>query len=190
MYKLDDKRNNLSEILKTQIALLAIMLFVFAIALAFPHVSYAQTPNIEITLYEKEWGFGYTETSITSPGPTLTFTEGDVVNVTVYNVGTTDHGWELVTAKSGGTELFSAYIAPMAPGTHASVVFTSTQTGNFYYICPVSGHADLGMWGQVSVNVIPEYPPTPIFVVLIIAVTLMTILYAKTRKPHFSAVNA
>jgi uncharacterized cupredoxin-like copper-binding protein len=186
MYKLYDKRNTLSEILKTQIALLAVLLFAFAIALAFPPISYAQTPNVEITLYGKEYGFGYTETSINSPGPTITFAEGDVVNVTFYNVGATNHGWELVTARSGGTELFSAYIAPIAPGTHASVVFTVTQTGSFYYICPVAGHADLGMWGQVNVNAIPEYPSTSILAVLIIASTLMTILYAKTRKPQFS----
>jgi plastocyanin len=189
MYKLNAARINTSEILKAQIALLAIPLFVFVSVLVFPHVSYAQTPNVEITLYGKEYGFGYTETSINSPGPTITFAEGDVVNVTFYNVGATNHGWELVTARSGGTELFSAYIAPIAPGTHASVVFTVTQTGSFYYICPVAGHADLGMWGQVNVNVIPEYPSTSIFVVLIIASTLTAILYAKTRKPQFS-VNA
>lgn len=59
-------------------------------------------PNVSVTLYAGSvsltvYGFGNSATSITSPGPTLTFKVGDVVNMTVVNVGNMPHNWALVT---------------------------------------------------------------------------------------------
>ena len=55
-------------------------------------------PTVSATIYAGEralgeYGFGTTATNITSPGPTLTFKVGDVVNMTVFNVGTMPHNW-------------------------------------------------------------------------------------------------
>jgi len=51
---------------------------------------------------------------------------------------------------------FSAQIrsasSPLQHGESGSVVFTVTQAGDFYYICQVPDHADVGMYGQVVVN--------------------------------------
>lgn len=33
----------------------------------------------------------------------------------------------------------------------ASTSFTATQTGNFYYLCQVPGHAEKGMYGKISI---------------------------------------
>ena len=116
---------------------------------------------IAMTLYEGEvsgtsYGFGNGATSLTSPGPTLTFTEGKTYTMTVHNVGTLPHSWEIASSNTGTpSPLFSSEVNPgayIAAGGSGSVTFTPTQTGNFYYVCPVPGHADLGMWGNVTIN--------------------------------------
>lgn len=74
-------------------------------------------PNVSMTIYAgeislTEYGFGNNSTSITSPGPTLTFKVGDVVNMTLFNAGTMPHNWALVTTNETSAKvLFGAQIA-------------------------------------------------------------------------------
>ncbi len=119
-------------------------------------------PNVSVTLYAGDvspvlYGFGNSATSISSPGPTLTFTVGDVVNMTVFNAGTMPHNWALVASKStSGKVLFGAKIdsgsVPIPVNESASVAFRVTKAGNYVYICQIPGHVQLGMWGNVVVN--------------------------------------
>jgi plastocyanin len=105
------------------------------------------------------YGFGNSAGSITSPGPTMTFTSGQTYTVTLHNVGTVPHNWAIVTDKTdGSTNLaFSgAQIGsasnPVAPGSSQSKTFTVGSAGSYYYICQVDSHVTLGMWGNVTVN--------------------------------------
>jgi lysylphosphatidylglycerol synthetase-like protein (DUF2156 family) len=73
------------------VALAVVILLAVAV---FPGVTIAttSTPNVSITLYEGEissslYGFGYSLAGLVSPSQTLTFKVGDVVNVTVTDVG-------------------------------------------------------------------------------------------------------
>jgi nitrite reductase (NO-forming) len=119
-------------------------------------------PNVSVTLYagsvsQTVYGFGNSATSITSPGPTLTFKVGDVVNMTVVNVGNMPHNWALVTTNQTSAKvLFGAQIdsgsVPIEMNQTGSVVFKVAQSGNFNYICQVPGHVSLGMWGSVVIN--------------------------------------
>ena len=128
----------------------------------------AQT-GTALTLYAGEkssstYGFGSSSSNIASPGPTLNLVEGTTYTMTVHNVGTMDHSWEISTSKSiTTTPLWGAGIditTYISPGGQGSVTFTPTQTGNFYYLCTFPGHIELGMWGNVKVTStsIPEYP--------------------------------
>jgi len=123
------------------------------------------TPTRTITLYEGErvvgtsvqGVFGLDQGNMTSPGPTLNFKVGDTVKITVYNVGTTSHNWAIVNAKSDSAQvMFDAQVAaggnPLAPGSSGTDTFTVNQAGNFYYICQVPGHIEVGMWGNVVVS--------------------------------------
>lgn len=123
------------------------------------------TPTKFVTLYEGDqvvngnvqYLFGSSQSSLTSPGPTLNFKVGDVVSITVYNVGTISHDWAIVNAKSDTAQvMFGAQVGsasnPIAPGSSGTDVFKVTQAGNFYYLCQVPGHVDLGMWGNVVVS--------------------------------------
>jgi plastocyanin len=142
------------------IALAVVILLGVAV---IPGVTTTSTsPNVNITLYEGAissslYGFGYSSNNIVSPGPTLTFKVGDIVNLTVTDVGKLPHNWAIVSANQTSAPVeFNAQIrspsSPLQHGESGSVVFTVTKTGNFYYICQVEGHVDLGMWGKVVVN--------------------------------------
>lgn len=118
-------------------------------------------PTVNIVLYEGEitptkYGFGNSSTVLTSPGPTIRFNISDVVNITVVNVGNMPHAFEITNApKTGSTVLFQAEIGAssyLEPGQKGTVIFTPTNAGSFYYICPVPGHAELGMYGAVIIT--------------------------------------
>jgi parallel beta-helix repeat protein len=121
------------------------------------------TPDVTIILYVGEMngsnsGFGFNSTSLTFPGPTLSFHIGDLVSVTLINIDQNKpHAWSITDAPtSNATVLFNAQIGssldPLPPGTNGSVLFTPTQMGAFYYLCPVSGHIEQGEIGAVIVQ--------------------------------------
>ena len=122
------------------------------------HRSLCLQPNVSVTLYAGEvsstvYGFGNNATSITSPGPTLTFTVGDVVNMTVFNAGTMPHNWALVTTNQTSAKvLFGAQIdsgsVPIEVNQTGSVIFKVTKSGDFDYICQVPGHVQTRHVGQ------------------------------------------
>ena len=112
-----------------------------------------------MNVYCAEYKFGTSAGSLSSPGPTLTFTAGQTYTITLHNVGTMLHNFAIVTTKTdGSTDLaFSgAQIGsssnPIAPGSTGSCTFTASTSGSYYYICQVDGHVSLGMWGPVTVN--------------------------------------
>ena len=142
------------------IALAAVVLLAASVIPGVTNTS--TTPNVNITLYEGAvssnlYGFGYSANNLVSPGPTLTFKVGDIVNVTVTDVGQLPHNWAIVSTNQTSAPMqFDAQIRsasnPLQHGETGSVVFTVTKAGDCYYICQVEGHVDLGMWGKVVVN--------------------------------------
>jgi plastocyanin len=142
---------------------IALAVAVLLAASVIPGVATTSTvPNVNIILYEGAvssslYGFGYSANNLVSPGPTLTFKVGDIVNVTVTDVGQLPHNWAIVsTNQTSAPVQFKAQIrsasSPLQHGESGSVVFTVTKAGDYYYICQVPSHVDLGMWGKVIVN--------------------------------------
>jgi FtsP/CotA-like multicopper oxidase with cupredoxin domain len=122
-----------------------------------------KTPTVSILLYEGEissskYGFGTSANNLTSPGPTLRFKTSDIVNITVVNVGKMPHAFAITSApRTGATVLFNAQIGsasnPLQTGQQGTVIFAPNNAGSsFYYICPVPGHAELGMYGSVVIT--------------------------------------
>ncbi len=144
------------------IVVILIIIGAFAYYWTFIESTTAMRPTVNVTLYEGElnatrYGFGNTSSSLTSPGPTLHFRVGDVVNVTVYNVGSLPHAWALTDAPQYNAQvLFNAHVGsgdvPLAPGQHGNDIFQVAKAGNFYYVCSVSGHTEQGMYGSVVVS--------------------------------------
>ncbi len=152
----------------------------------------------QVTLYAGEksttlYGFGDSASSINSPGPTLTFTSGELVTVTLHNAGTMSHNFAIVDTKSStGNVLWNAAIGSasnaVAAGTSDSVTFTVGNAGNYYYICQVDGHVNLGMWGNVKVNAaVPEFPSALVFVFFALAATALVAYLGRLRiKPKIT----
>jgi FtsP/CotA-like multicopper oxidase with cupredoxin domain len=122
-----------------------------------------KTPTVTITLYAGEisgskYGFGDSPSNLTSPGPTLRFKTSDVVSLTVINVGNMAHAFAIVNApRTGASVLFNAKVAsassPLQKGQQGTVIFTpNSPSTEYYYICPISGHAESGMYGSVIVS--------------------------------------
>jgi FtsP/CotA-like multicopper oxidase with cupredoxin domain len=127
------------------------------------NVILSETPTKTVILYagqvlSSNYGFGTEPTNITSPGPTLRFQTSDVVNLTLVNVDTVPHAFQITNApRAGAAVVFGATIAsvsnPLQPGESASVVFNPSNPGtSYYYICPVSKHVEQGMWGSIIVG--------------------------------------
>jgi hypothetical protein len=102
-----------------------------------------------------EYGFGFSRHGLMLPGPKLQCQVGDRVSITVYNVGTVPHSWEIRTEpNSGGQILFNSSIDngnAILPWQWRSVIFEATQAGQFYYISAIPGDVEKGMWGIINV---------------------------------------
>ncbi len=147
------------------IIIIIIIVGVYYAATLGSNPSQTGSPNVTLQMYEGEitvsgqlhGAFGNSQNGLTSPGPTLTFKVGDVVKVTVNNVGTLPHNWAIVTDKATPSSVvFNAQIQsgsnPILPGSSGSVTFKVDKAGSYSYICQVPGHVDLGMYGSVTVN--------------------------------------
>lgn len=140
-----------------------IIIIIAGVAIALQYYKPGTSPSgTTYDIYASDtpsYGFGNTAGSITSPGPTMTFTAGQTVTVTLHNVGTVPHNWAIVAAKTdgntnlafSGAQIASASNA-VAPGGSQSATFTVGSAGSYYYICQVDGHVTLGMWGPITVN--------------------------------------
>ena len=99
--------------------------------------------------------------------PTIVIPKGAAVTVDFFNADTgTMHGWELTATPPpyqsmammyAAVALPGAFTMPVAPPTAQTwfgrtVQFTIPNPGTFYYICPVPGHAQKGMYGQLIVR--------------------------------------
>jgi plastocyanin len=143
-------------------ALAVVIIIVIVIGAVVYFETRPKTSGSPLTLYEGEvsagYGFGNTAATLTSnPGPNITLTAGTIYTMTVNNVGTMGHNWAIVTDKNSvSSVVWGAQIGsgtnPIAQGSSGSVTFTAGAAGTYYYVCQVSGHVNLGMWGTVIVN--------------------------------------
>jgi plastocyanin len=175
--------------------ILAFTLFIALISLVA--TAKAQTGVTDLTIYggsvtsgSGTYGFGNSADNIVSPGPDLNLTVGTTYKMTFYNVANIPHSWEISQTKAVGAAMFGAGIdvnSYVSPGQSGSATFTPDQAGDFYYVCTVPGHIELGMWGNVHIEpAIPEFPSTIILVVAGLAITIVavSIIRLKTNSAN------
>lgn len=99
--------------------------------------------------------------------PTVVVPRGAHVTVDFYNADADHaHGWELTATAPPYRFMTMMYAAVVQPGAFAmpvhaalpmrwygrTVHFTAFTPGTFYYLCPVPGHAEKGMYGKLVVR--------------------------------------
>ncbi len=119
-------------------------------------------PNVEVVLYGGEivtdegirYGYGFSPDEIVSPGPDLEFKQGDVVRFIFKNVGQVPHTFAVVLEVDPvNPELLDNYdTGNVLPDQDAVLTVQFNQVGTLQYQCTVPGHADLGMWGNITIS--------------------------------------
>jgi opacity protein-like surface antigen len=167
-----------------RIILVAIAVLLIAASAASMRVQQARAATtVNITLYGSAGeygsayvGWGYTATSITSPGPTITIHQYDVLNLTLYSQDTGQHrffvDYNNNTLLDNG-EPVSSYFS-----SSTAFEFNATTSGNFTYRCYV--HPTM-MYGTLIVQpVVPEFSPI-LILPLFIATTAVAAFAYRTR---------
>lgn len=100
----------------------------------------------QIALREHEWGFN----QFTKGGPEICAVTGHTVTITLTNDGKNLHGFQIVDSQGkqiGGLNKSDL----LSPGQVRQVTF-KIPPGDYFYICPVSGHRAKGMVGPCVVQ--------------------------------------
>jgi rusticyanin len=96
--------------------------------------------------------------------PAVVVPLGATVRVTFINADTDEaHGWKVTSAQppfqfGSGTEALAGALArPLGNPTPAgdgaeTIAFTAGRTGSYQYVCPMPGHAQMGMHGQFDIR--------------------------------------
>ena len=89
--------------------------------------------------------------------PDITVHSGDTVTIHLSNPSKSFHAFGVVTDPENPSSIvwnsaFKTADSPMKPGESGDVTFVAGTPGQYYYICTVPGHADLGMKGNFIVK--------------------------------------
>jgi len=119
-------------------------------------------------------GWGFSSGSLTSPGPTITVNEGDMVNLTLTNMDTgyyaPSHQF-LLSYHNSSTPQSDDVVSPVfASGNTIIFSFTANVSGTFTYYCTVHPSPMYGTF--VVKSAVPEFPS------LIVLLGFMTIVVA------------
>jgi len=125
-------------------------------------------------------GWGFTNTSISSPGPPITVEQGDTVNVTLISYDGAPH------------QFFVSYTNALSPssGDPESAVFSGTTnfqfvatntTGTYTYRCAIHPSVMYGSFKVVQTGTIPEFQPMAMLVLLLLSAGIVVSIRRKTR---------
>ncbi len=127
-----------------------------------PEVPQPSTVRINLNIGEVElsgpYGFALEDGKIDSPGPQIVVKVGDVIIISITNVGQLPHNFAVsAEATEGADALFNSQIgsgsSPVVSGESGTVTFTVGQAGTYSYICQVPGHATIfEMFGSFLVE--------------------------------------
>ena len=135
--------------------------FVAALALAFVAsvfvVAPAQADVESFTLYGgQSAGWGFTGVSLTNPGPTITVTQGDTVDLTLNSVDATNvlHNWFVDYNNNNAPDAGEPTSSDFSGTTPGTFSFTADRVGTFTYRC---AYHPTTMTGQIVIQTPPTF---------------------------------
>ena len=131
-----------------------------------------QATTHDITLYgSASQGWGFTQQSMSSPGPIIDFQEGDLYNITLISVDGLSHQF-FVDYNGNGIPDANDPVSQTFSST-TNILYAPDRTGEYPYYCNI--HPSV-MYGNVSI--VPEFTSAALLTILV-AVILTTIIYKK-----------
>ena len=119
-----------------------------------------KTINVNLSFVEspdfKVYAFNTVSLSDPNHNPTINANVGDKIVFDVTNAGKSFHAFAITDSATGpgpaidGTTIGTAD-NPMKPGATGEVSFVPSKAGEYFYICAVPGHRELGMEGKIEV---------------------------------------
>ncbi len=125
------------------------LLLVSSIALALGPIASVRASPVSYTLYGTTGGWGFTATTITSPGPDLTALPGETVSMTLYSADGVRHNFYVDYNGNGmpdtGEPLSADFRSSTVPTTMDPFTVTSTP-GTYTYYCDYHANNQFGMF--------------------------------------------
>jgi|TARA_B100001750_G_C15471592_1_gene580104 uncharacterized cupredoxin-like copper-binding protein len=143
------------------LAIFAILFLSLISYLLFNYSSNNDQNIVEVNLFGGEfdgkYGFGLSNDSLSSPGPTIYLNTDQKVVLKFTNTGDIPHTFRVINNLNSTEQvLFGAFIGeslnPINPNNHSKVNFVIDEVGSFFYICNIPGHLDLGMFGELIIK--------------------------------------
>jgi plastocyanin len=137
--------------------------------------------TVNVTLYgSASVGWGFTATSITSPGPTIAINQYDILNLTLYSQDGAPH--RFFVDYNNNSALDAGENASNTFYTSTVFQFNATISGNFTYRCSV--HPAV-MYGKLTVmQAVPEFSPFLILPLFVAATMVAAIAYRTKRSAN------
>ncbi|MGA3191567.1 MAG: hypothetical protein ABSD73_03525 [Candidatus Bathyarchaeia archaeon] len=129
--------------------------------------------------YNNPYGWGFSNTSITSPGPTITINQYDYLNLTLISYDSVLH--QFFVDYNNNSALDTGSEPASTPFTATTVFgFNATTSGNFTYRCSVHPTT---LYGTLVVQqAVPEFSPFLILPLFILATTVAAVAYRTKRS--------
>jgi plastocyanin len=161
-----------------KLVLIIVILLLIGTLLVMAKVPKAKATTQSFHLYgEAEVGWGFTPSSITSPGPEIPVGQDDLVNLTLTSQDGLPHIFFVDYNGNGGADPNEPQSAQFT-GT-INFQFIANTSGTFTYYCSIHPSK---MHGTFSVTAIPEFQPFLVMPILMM-VTLLAVLIYRRRAP-------
>ncbi|MDE1770690.1 MAG: hypothetical protein KGI28_09095 [Thaumarchaeota archaeon] len=111
-------------------------------------LSFMESPDFKV--------YAFNALSGDTKNPEIHANVGDKIEFHVKNAGKSFHAFAVTDSTTGpgpaidGTTVGTAD-NPMKPGASGDATFVPTKAGEYFYICAVPGHRELGMEGKIEV---------------------------------------
>ncbi|MBI3640623.1 MAG: hypothetical protein HY223_10010 [Thaumarchaeota archaeon] len=118
-----------------------------------------KTVNVSLKFVESPDFKTYAFNVLSGPdqNPEIHASVGDKIVFDVTNAGKSFHAFAITDSKEGpGPAIDGTIIGtadnPMKPGAKGEITFVPAKAGEYFYICAVPGHRELGMVGKIEVT--------------------------------------
>ena len=163
-------------------ALIAVVMVLLATAVFVQVHDVEAATTLNFTLYgAAAQGWGFTSSSITSPGPTITVAQGDTVNLTLISADGVSHQFFVSYTNSSTFSSGDPESAVFSGTTNFQFVATNT-TGTYTYYCTIHPSVMYGYFEVVQTGAIPEFQPIAMLMLLFLGTSIIAFVSRKKDK--------